>query len=815
MRGSLSTSRIRLARMTAAASLFLLPAGSARAQCDPDVKWDIFRPTGDVAEIVVDGNVAWIGAQGGVVRVDLASLEAGNPVQSKITDLNGLVSTDITALARDSFGNLWVGTRHQGVSIFDAQGHHLRDLSAFDEDPLWSDNVLAIGGQGGRMAVVSADEFSPQGNPEGGGFQLLNVTSSGSGFTFRADPGIHPELEVGSDVLVQGPRYWFGTGGQGLWLWDESVVPASFRQVLTSGDGLLSTNVKKIVEAPHFPSGSSVLWLGTGLGLQTYDPASESLETIAPFTGHNILDLYMRGNVMYVLSDIAGSRDLYMLDLASTPVAVRVPRSECFGDTLYVPRQVAVDGSGRIVLGTRSNGYSVRVGLDWKCPPPLGPHHSQVADLALRPDGTLYFGTGDKERNLIGNGVGVYDGTDWTSITRDQGIVHPNMTEVLVWRDGTVWFGTSQDANAGGLNRYFPDIPGASLETYHNAVQIPERRTLGRHVRSLEMDRAGNLWVVYGQANPSGGLSVIEAPPSLLVKNYDFSLMGFAGIKLLRDLAFDSRDRIWVCTSTTTDQPARLYIVDPRGTIADLTDDRLADYSMPTEVFDLGECKDIEIDSQDRVWIAGEKGLALGQIVADVAGRATATWTRIIPSATQAAGRNPLPYEVARLDWEENLWLGTESSGLLRISKDLSTWTWFDQLAGCPLPDQAIRGLFIDKTARQVWVGTATGGIARMDLSAARSPGTGEGINPQPYPNPWNPQQDGVLRFSGIPPDQTIDLRVWTLGGELVSEQLGVRGEKRWDGTNLGGNLVESGMYVVTGRAASGATYEGKVAVVR
>ena len=32
------------------------------------------------------------------------------------------------------------------------------------------------------------------------------------------------------------------------------------------------------------------------------------------------------------------------------------------------------------------------------------------------------------------------------------------------------------------------------------------------------------------------------------------------------------------------------------------------------EVAALGECVDIEIDSQDRIWLAGEKGLAIGKI---------------------------------------------------------------------------------------------------------------------------------------------------------------------------------------------------------
>lgn len=815
---SVLSARIRWPRSPSAGRCAALPlavllasAGPVHAQCDPDVVWEVFPPTGDVAEVLTVGETAWIAAQGGVIRTDLSGAASGDPVQIKITDREGLVSTNLTAMARDSYGNLWVGTRDDGISIFSASGAHLEDLSSFEA--LWSDHVLAIAGRGDRMFVSSVDGFTPQGNPEGGGFVIITVTPDGSG-GFDFSPAQGPPIEVARAILVDDTAVWFGTSGSGLFVRDESVTPADFREELTAADGLASPNVKQVVRAPKFPSGTSVLWLGTGAGLQNYDPVTGTLETIAQFAGQNILDLHVDGSTLWVAAEAGTERDIYRLDLTSAPAPFRIPRAQCSGDTTYVPRQVCTDSAGRVVLGTRASGYFVREGITWYCAPPLGPHFPQVADLAFHPDGTLYFGTGDKDRRLLGNGVGVYDGTEWTSITRDIGIVHPNMTEVLVWADGTVWMGTSVDANNGGLNRYFPEL--GTLETYHPAVALASRRTLGRHVRALETDRAGNLWVVYGQ-NPGGGLSVIEAPPSLRVTNYDFGTI-FTGILLLRDMAFDTAGRIWVCTSSTNEQPAQLYVMDPRGTPANPGDDRTTSFQVPTLLpgsgLDLGECKDIEIDAEDRIWLAGEKGLALGRMTPGSWPPAV-VWERVSPTATQSGGRNPLPYEAAALDWDDNLWLGTEAAGLVRISNDLATWTWFDQGQGCPLPDQAIRGIHMDDVRKRVWVGTAVGGIARLDLSAARGPGEGEGLPVSAYPNPWNPERDGVLRWAGIPADQIVDLRIYTLGGEMVHEALAVRGDSNWNGLNLGDVFVESGVYLVTAKATSGATYEGKVAVLR
>ncbi|MBZ0267259.1 hypothetical protein K8I85_03825 [bacterium] len=787
-----------------------LGAGTASAQCDPDVVWTLYRPTEEVAEILVTGNHAWIGGEGGVIRVALDQVTGGDPEQLRITDTEGLASNDVTCLAEDPFGNIWAGTKEDGVSILAPNGKPIAHLTSFDH--LNSDLVIAIARFGNRMVVVSIESFSPQGNRERGGFVFVTVERDGNG-NYTYTPAIGADVEVGQDVLALSTQAWFGTSGQGLWLWDETVPTQDrFRQIITQADGLASSNVKKVLRAPHFDlSGREVLWLGTGAGLQTYDPDPGTLDAVAGFAGWNILDLYYTGTTMWVLGELGTTRDLFSIDLQSPYVAVRVPRATCTSDTLYVPRDVAVDASGRIVLGTFARGYVVRDGLDWYCPPPLGPHAPQVADLHLAPNGTLYFGTGRKlGAERPGYGVGVFDGTDWSSITRDDGTVGSNMTEVHVWRDGTVWFATTIDANSGGLDHYFPDT--GHIEHYHNAA-VPTRRTQGRNVRALEEDAEGNLWVCYGQRTPAGGLSVIERPPGSRVENFDFGLL-FTGIPLLRAFDLDSRGRAWVSTTELTDEPGQLYVLDPRGTLfGEQGDDVTASFNLANQIVDLGETSDVVIDSSDRIWIAGEKGLALGQI--DENGGTFARWQRIVPTASQAGGRNPLPYRVAALDWEENLWLGTESAGLVRISRDLARWTWFDQVAGCPLPDQSVTGLYADAATKTMWVGMASGGIARIDLSGAGK-GGGSALKSEPYPNPWNPDLDGALSFRNLPTDAPLDLRIYTISGELVHEDLDGIGARTWAGTNLGGFLVESGIYLVTAvDRSSGEVYEDKVAVVR
>jgi hypothetical protein len=338
----------------------------------------------------------------------------------------------------------------------------------------------------------------------------------------------------------------------------------------------------------------------------------------------------------------------------------------------------------------------------------------------------------------------------------------------------------------------------------------------------MGLDAGDNLWVCYGQA-VDPGLSVIEWP-SRQITDFPFEIIFANATTALRDLAFDSQNRVWVTTFSEGPIIGKVYVIDTNGTIADQSDDEYTEFNVANEIEDIGEVLAVSIDSSDQIWLAGGKGLVVGQI--DNTNVRFTDWELVEPTSSQLGGRNPLPYRVSKLDWDESIWIGTESSGLVRVSRDQVTWTWFDQLAGCPLPDQSITGLHVDERSKSVYVGTASGGIARIGLTGGAGP-TESTL--EAYPNPWaleyagdDPkllnQRASIVTFEGIPPDETTEIRIYSAAGELVHEKV-IPGPdpKTWNGTNARDVLVESGVYLVVAKSSDGTRgkYEGKVAVIR
>ena len=102
---------------------------------------------------------------------------------------------------------------------------------------------------------------------------------------------------------------------------------------------------------------------------------------------------------------------------------------------------VHVDAQDRVWIGTGSAGLAMldpqrRVFRHWdrRSHPVMG--SNRVWSILSAPDGALWFGT-DK-------GVTRYDGKQWSSIGKAQGVLEDHVYAVAVAANGDVWAGTKR-----------------------------------------------------------------------------------------------------------------------------------------------------------------------------------------------------------------------------------------------------------------------------------------------------------------------------------------------------------------------------------
>jgi hypothetical protein len=185
-----------------------------------------------------------------------------------------------------------------------------------------------------------------------------------------------------------------------------------------------------------------------------------------------------------------------------------------------------------------------------------------------------------------------------------------------------------------------------------------------------------------------------------------------------------------------------------------------------------GTVYDIEFDGRGGLWVATNRGM----------------------NRIEGDGNIAEAYTTA-LEWQNEL-------NLIYKAEDVIS----------PLPDHICRALVYDPAGGFMWIGTDNG-LARFDANEPV-----EVITPMSemilFPNPVHAARgDSELRISRI--SGLVDIRVYTLEGELVHEVAGVaEGEVAWDLLTMNGYQAASGIYIVFVKGTGGTSMR-KVAVVR
>jgi hypothetical protein len=203
------------------------------------------------------------------------------------------------------------------------------------------------------------------------------------------------------------------------------------------------------------------------------------------------------------------------------------------------------------------------------------------------------------------------------------------------------------------------------------------------------------------------------------------------------------------------------------------------------------------IDPDDNVWVPvnGEKNLY--QIGPDE--------TIVVHDSTTV---EPLKYEINDLESDHagNIWLATDGGGLVRIGVNGGYSQWTAASTGGLIPQDNLTHMEIRDNV--IWASTSDSGIVRLadvietsfvaveeDDMAARMPK--EMRLHHNYPNPFNPST--TIAFS-LNRAENVKLNIYNLRGELIANLADGyfapgRHEMTWDGSDMYGNPMATGLY--------------------
>ena len=731
-------------------------------------KWENFTDMKNVVSISVDPGspISYCASSGGLYVIDLNS---GN-VLKKYTNLNGLISNELTAITIDNQNRLWIGASDGSITIFNYRNStwkYILDIKNSNESNK-SINSFAIYNDSIFVAT---------------GYGIQNISTLNLNF-------------------IDAPYYQLGTLNNKTKVNDLTILNNVLYAATASGiayASLINTNLNNPASwttYKSYPMNENVLtieafnnnvYAGSDSGFQYFDGNIWSPYPNSIVADTNVISIKSIGNRLYF---VAGRIIYYAVAGALQNIIQFQPAGNY--------NTISSDNNQNPIIGSVRNGSLVKIGSNYEYIAPNGPLSSSFDYLAVDDNGNIWAAGGQGDAGFY-----KFDGSTWENYNTS---THPeigssNFFRKIYYENGTLWamsygggltkINGSTTININPSNSVLPGISGSP----NYCVPF-----------GGSYDSYGYFWVSFYETNTSRSLYVYTGDDSLWTGFINPSIVMSAR---MGNIAIDNYNTKWI---KSNGNPPGLYFFNENGTISNPGDDIYGFYN--SNEFSDAEVKDVIVDRNNEVWIATTNGVyIISNPLAAIQNpnqKPTPEKLRII------SGNLAVPFtencRTLRNDILNEKWIGTDNNGVFHLSEDGSTLIEQFNITNSPILDNSITSIVVSNKTGKAYFGTLNG-LSSYQTNAIEPVEEFEDIICSPNPYLLPPNVD--LRIDGLIEDSFI--KIITLNGQVVTEFESPGGKiATWNGRNSKGDLVPTGIYIVVAFNKDGSKVgKGKVAIVR
>ena len=456
-----------------------------------------------------------------------------------------------------------------------------------------------------------------------------------------------------------------------------------------------------------------------------------------------------------------------------------------------VPLSTAIDNNGNYWIGDSRRGL-VKTSDGWNNMDvmPNGPASKNVFELKACGD-QVWIATGGHAANwgkrYMREGVARFDGS-WTILNNNTlpdfntytdfvctatNPKDPSVTYVGTWGDGILKFKDNE----------LVEVYNAENSSLEYWVQDPNLI----NISGLAFDSKGNLWVANtGAANL---LSVMEPNGTWRSFNLGGSLSGID----IGTLLVDHNDYKWI-----TRRNGEVIVFNDNGTLDNPSDDRTINLTTATgNGHLLGSVSCLTVDQSGQVWAGTDKGPCYFQNTNLIFNGSNFDATQVRVPRNDGTnqydnlfdGSNVL--SMAAMEGSNQIWFGLETGVYLMSFDGKPKEIHYFNTANSPLLDNAVTTMAVDKSG-EVFFGTANGVISYRGEYATPDPYISDVVA---YPNPVRMGYTGYVGIKGLVSNSLV--RITTVDGTFVTQLMSEGGQAVWDCTNINGEKVEPGVYLI------------------
>ena len=317
----------------------------------------------------------------------------------------------------------------------------------------------------------------------------------------------------------------------------------------------------------------------------------------------------------------------------------------------------------------------------------------------------------------------------------------------------------------------------------------------------LKHDMENNLWMLCSQTDtivrvlrPNGKWEAIYCEPIAHASLCDNILLHSSGLVFVTSRRLDMRG---ICC------------IDTKGTLGNNKDDQSILHqeivNQDETVYNPDEFYGICEDLDGRIWF----GTTLGLFVID---DATTVFEKNFRFTQVKVNRNDgsgladyllsgLPVTCITVDGANRKWVGTQNNGVFLVSADGQETIHHFTTEDSPLLSDAIQDIAVNSITGEVAIGTEKGLCSYMsDAIEAADDLVKDDV--LVYPNPVKSDYTGPIAIKGLTMD--AEVKILSSSGQLVWSGISSGGLVTWNGCNMRGNRVASGIYHVVANDNAG-----------
>ena len=455
------------------------------------------------------------------------------------------------------------------------------------------------------------------------------------------------------------------------------------------------------------------------------------------------------------------------------------------------PLSAAIDHSGNYWIGDTKRGLIMTTdGWNNQDVKPNGPYSKNVFELQACGD-QVWIATGGHAANwgkrYMKEGVARFDGlwtilnsTTLTDFSDYSDFVctatnpnNPSVTYVGTWGNGILKFKDNELVEVYNTEN-------STLECWVNDPELI-------NISGLAFDSKGNLWVA--NTGASNLLSVLEPNGTWHSFNLGGSLSGID----IGTILVDHNNYKWI-----TRRNGEVIVFNDNGTLDNNADDQTVNLTTATGNGHLtGSVTCLAVDNKGNVWAGTDKGPCLFDDSKKIFNGSNFDATQV--SVPRNDGTNQYDYlfdgsnvlSMAAMEGTNQIWFGLESGVYLMSFDGKPKEIQYFNTTNSPLLDNAVTTMAVDKSG-EVFFGTSNGIISYRGEYATPEPIISDVVV---YPNPVRMGYNGYVGIKGLVANSLV--RITTVDGAFVTQLISDGGQAVWDCTNINGEKVEPGVYLI------------------